>query len=152
MKSMMYFRKMLYLPYLIAVFIAILPSINAASPPVQMNEEIISFPTGVWIFKEGQKADGYYQIEEGKVAVLKTSNQKEKLITTLGKGDIFGEMAIVDGKPRSASIKTLTKTKLVFISTAEFKKRLDSLDPWAVSLIKTLSSRLRKTTDDLAKK
>jgi len=36
---MMYFRKMLYLPYLIAVFIAILPSINAASPPVQMNEE-----------------------------------------------------------------------------------------------------------------
>jgi len=149
---MMYFRKMLYLPYLIAVFIAILPSINAASPPVQMNEEIISFPAGVWIFKEGQKADGYYQIEEGKVAVLKSSNQKEKLITTLGKGDIFGEMAIVDGKPRSASIKTLTKTKLVFISTAEFKKRLDSLDPWAVSLIKTLSSRLRKTTDDLAKK
>ena len=59
---MMYFRKMLYLPYLIAV--------------------------------------------------LKSSNQKEKLITTLGKGDIFAEMAIVDGKPRSASIKTLTKTKL----------------------------------------
>ncbi|MDL5053917.1 cyclic nucleotide-binding domain-containing protein [Oscillatoria laete-virens NRMC-F 0139] len=112
----------------------------------------VTLPENQVVFKEGQKADGFYYIEKGQVAVVKTVGGKERVIAKLGAGEIFGEMALIDKKPRSATIKTLRKTKLVFVSSKEFNKQLSTLDPWAASLIQTLSKRLRTTTDELAAK
>ncbi len=83
--------------------------------------EIKSFDTGQLIFSERDKGDGAYFIMEGKVKVVALSaNSEEILLGKLGKGEIFGEMALIDDKPRSATVVTLSPCKIAFISKKAF--------------------------------
>jgi CRP-like cAMP-binding protein/sugar phosphate isomerase/epimerase len=85
--------------------------------------EIKSFDTGQLIFSERDKGDGAYFIMEGKVKVVALSaNSEEILLGKLGKGEIFGEMALIDDKPRSATVVALSPCKTAFISKKVFSE------------------------------
>jgi len=90
-------------------------------------EEIRNFDTGQPIFTQGDPGDGAYFILEGKVKVVGISeNFKEILLGEVGDGDIFGEMSLIDDKPRSASVVTLTPCKTAFISIKAFNEFIAS--------------------------
>ena len=80
-----------------------------------------SFDINEGIFAEGDKGNGAYIILDGKVRVISfTSDFKEILLGELGSGQIFGEMALIDNKPRSASVITVAPTKVAFMSRKQF--------------------------------
>ena len=75
------------------------------------------------IFIEGDEADGAYYVLEGRLkAVTLSSEHKEIALGELVGGEVFGEMALIDNKPRSASVYTITPCKLAFINRKHFNE------------------------------
>ena len=102
-----------------------------------------------FIFNEGTYGDSAYMIDFGKVGIISLTNQndKHKLIATLKKDDIFGEMGLIDNKVRTATAIALEETQVSVISKKTFDYLLKH-DPLALRpLIKVLSHRLRNTTN-----
>src|SRR5262249_49109043 len=66
---------------------------------------VVSVPTNEFFFREHDQADTMFVLEAGKVAVLKSWRGQEYLLRTLKEGDCFGEMAVIDLLPRSASVR-----------------------------------------------
>ena len=101
------------------------------------------------IFNEGTHGDCAYMIDFGKVGIVSKTNQndKSKLLATLKKDDIFGEMGLIDNKVRTATAIALEDTQVSVISKKTFDYLLKH-DPLALRpLLKVLSHRLRNTTN-----
>jgi CRP-like cAMP-binding protein/sugar phosphate isomerase/epimerase len=99
-------------------------------------QEVKVFDPGQTIFTEGDKGDAAYFITEGKVKVVGASQDfKEILLGELGEGEMFGEMALIDEKPRSASIVTLTPCKMAYISKQAFNEFIEARSETAFRLM-----------------
>jgi len=105
---------------------------------------------GEIIFKEGEKGDVMYVIQSGKVKISKNSSSGDITMATLQSGEIFGEMALFDKLPRSASAVAEGDTRVLSID----KKKLFSTiwkDPTVVlKVIETMSSTIRRLSKDFA--
>ncbi len=105
------------------------------------------------IFSEDSRGDGMYIIESGRVRVYKwvVSGKKTKEIElcTLGPKAMFGEMAMIDENPRSASVQAVMPTVCTVITRKVFEEQLDHIPVWMVNMIKILVMRLRETNDKL---
>jgi CRP-like cAMP-binding protein len=111
------------------------------------------FPKGHVIVKEGDQAVAFYVISAGQVEVVKGIDQeKPQLLATLGAGEFFGEMALLDGYPRSASIRALDDTECVVLSRWDFIAELRSSPDIAVGILPVLSRRLREADEELAQR
>jgi len=75
---------------------------------------------GEVLFNEGDKGRLMYLIREGKIKITKGKGEEEKVLAVLKEGDFFGEMAIIDGSPRSASAIAVTLTSLLVIVSIGF--------------------------------
>jgi CRP/FNR family cyclic AMP-dependent transcriptional regulator len=90
-------------------------------------KDLTEYDEGQLIFAEGDIADGAYYIVEGKVkAVTFSSDSKEIELGELVEGEVFGEMALIDNKARSASVFTVTPCKLAFIDNKAFNEFMES--------------------------
>lgn len=94
---------------------------------------------GEEIFAEGESGDALYLVLDGKVRVHKS----DRVIAELGERECFGEMAILDAAPRSASVTTLTDTNLLKISRDDFQEIMAEKPEIANGIIKVLLRRLR---------
>ena len=75
--------------------------------------EEISFETGATIFSQGEQGDAFYLIQSGAVQVLlESGGDKSEVVAILGPRDWFGEMALLTGEPRSATIRAVKSTSL----------------------------------------
>ncbi len=102
------------------------------------------FPKHATIVEEGLPGDYMYLLLEGRVKVAKLSTDgREKILDFLESGDFFGEMALVDQAPRSASVKALTDVCLLALSRADFLELLRKNPEPALAVIQELSRRLR---------
>ena len=105
---------------------------------------------GEIIFREGDKGDVMYVVQSGKVRISKNSSSGDITMTTLQGGDIFGEMALFDKLPRSASAVAEGDTRILSID----KKKLFSTigkDPTVVlKVIETMSGTIRRLSKDFA--
>lgn len=85
------------------------------------------FPVGATVFKEGEEGQSLYIIHKGEVKACKTSPEGDLLTLMLHKdGDIFGEMAFLDGKPRSASIVAIADTRTYILDKDDFETLIDN--------------------------
>ena len=91
------------------------------------------------VFAEGESGDALYLVIDGKVRVHKA----ERVIAELGERECFGEMAILDAAPRSATVTTLTDTRLLKISREDFQEIMSEKPEIALGIIKVLTRRLR---------
>ncbi len=108
------------------------------------------FPRGAVVVIEGDLSDSFYLILEGRVKVFLTDDQgREVVLRTQGPGEYFGEIALMDGGPRSASIMTLETAKFCIISRAAFQDCLSRNPSIAIALIRHLSRRVRALTDNV---
>jgi len=109
-----------------------------------------SIPKDTVIFHGGDPADAVYVVSSGKVKIVTTSTDgKEFILTVLGAGQVFGEMALLEEAPRSASVITLTAVDVVGIKRDDFQHLLDSSAGISRSLLAILSRRLRRANSKM---
>lgn len=101
------------------------------------------YPAGSVIFKEGEDAHSAFMIQSGEVQLAKGTGPTAINIARLGPQALFGEMALIDGKPRSAGATAVTDTTVITISKGRFENVLEAADPFLRALLKVLVSRLR---------
>jgi CRP/FNR family transcriptional regulator len=106
---------------------------------------------GEVLFRAGDVGDGCYRIHKGLAKVVVTSHRgEERIISLLGPDAIVGELSMIDGGPRSASVIAIADCSLSFLSRAKFQRYIDSHPELTSYLMKTLTRRLRETDDGLA--
>ena len=102
------------------------------------------------IFQQGERSKYAYIIESGKVGIYKENKYgKRSLVGILKKSDLFGEMGLIDKYPRSATAIAMEKSKLTLVDESRFSFLCEHNPKFIVTLIKTLSSRLRDTLGQL---
>ena len=97
------------------------------------------------VFREGDPGDALYVVVTGLVRILVATTSGEILLNTLGPGDIFGEIAVLDGRGRTATVATGKATELVKIGRQEFLAFLEDFPRYTTVLVHILASRVRST-------
>ena len=96
------------------------------------------------IFEEGSTGRELFVVLDGKVDIVKNSGADKTVIVTLGKGEFFGEMAVIDGSSRSASAVAATPgTRVMRINHARFVYLVSQQPAFALMIMDALSKRLR---------
>jgi len=99
-------------------------------------QEVKIFDAEQLVFTEGDKVDGAYFIMEGKVKVVALSPDLEEIVLgELDVGDILGEMALTDERPRSTTVVTLTPCKMAFVSKKVFNEFIETRSELAFRLM-----------------
>jgi CRP/FNR family cyclic AMP-dependent transcriptional regulator len=103
------------------------------------------------VFNEGDLADDLYVVRNGRVAIGRRSpDGRETLVALMEQGDLFGEMALFDGEPRSASARALDRTELVRIPYSALRSELEARPALLWDVVCFLARRLRTTDSVLA--
>lgn len=98
-----------------------------------------------FVFREGELGTEMYVLQEGQVEILKQFKGEERRLTVLSQGDFFGEMSILEDKPRTASARALGEVRLLPINGSTFDSMLKKNPEIAVRMMRKLSRRLRDT-------
>ncbi len=106
-------------------------------------------PAGTALFREGDQGEEMYIIQSGKVKISKRIRGVEKTLATLEKGEFFGEMAVLNDKPRSATAEAIEDCQMIVIDRATFDTLIRGNAEIAVRFIKRLADRLRETNDQM---
>ncbi len=98
------------------------------------------------LFLAGDPGNGFYRVEEGLLKIsIASATGAERILAILGPGSIVGDLAIIDGKPRSASVSALRDTRLQFVSQTAFDAFAGKNPEIYKYLAKVLAERLRDT-------
>ena len=109
-----------------------------------------TYPKNTIIISEGDDSDSLYVVLSGKVKVfLSDDDGREIIINILGEGEYFGELALLDDAPRSASVMTSEECKLAVISKSSFEDCLFKNPQLSLRVIKELSKRMRSLTQNV---
>jgi len=104
-----------------------------------------SYSMGDIIFNQGDEGDAMYIIYEGEVEITREHGDKDTFLAQLGPGEIFGEMALVDAKQRSASAVATRDTKVIPLTAEFLKKNIRRDSTFIFQVIETLILRLDQT-------
>jgi CRP-like cAMP-binding protein len=105
---------------------------------------INEYAVGDVIFEEGSTGRELYVVLDGQVEIAKMNGAARTVIVTLGKGEFFGEMAVIDGSARSATaIAAAANTKVMRINHARFVYLVSQQPAFALMIMDALSKRLR---------
>lgn len=108
------------------------------------------FRAGEVVFNEGEVGDQIYVVDSGEIRIGRKRNTGEELIlANLGRGDLFGELALLDNQPRSASAIAATDSELMTLDRATFHEQLQAHPERARSLFAMFAGRMR-SMDELA--
>jgi len=110
-----------------------------------------SFTNGEYIFREGESAAYAYIIKSGAVEITKHSTAGEQILAELTPPTIFGEMALIDGNPRSAGARANVDTVVTEVTAEAFVKYLKQNPDTAVRIMKNISNNLRTSNQLVAK-
>src|SRR5215471_3994376 len=110
--------------------------------------ESLDRKAGSRLFRAGDEGDAMYLIEEGKVRIcVRAKDGHEVTLTELQHGDFFGEMALFDGKPRSADARVAEDARLAVLSRDHFLPFVRSNPNVALEMLTALANRLRHTDE-----
>jgi K+-sensing histidine kinase KdpD len=115
------------------------------------NSIVEKFKPGDVILQEGEFGDKVYLLINGRVKVLKLADTKEKILFEMSDGDFFGEMALIDLRPRSASVVALGECEVVSIPANYFENLIHREPQILINIAKELSERLRVSNEKLLK-
>jgi CRP/FNR family transcriptional regulator, cyclic AMP receptor protein len=110
--------------------------------------ENLDSKAGAVLFRAGDQGDAMYLIEQGKVRIyVQAKDGHEVTLTELYRGDFFGEMALLDGKPRSADARVTEDARLAVLSREHFLSFVRSNPNVALEMLTALANRLRHTDE-----
>ena len=105
---------------------------------------------GEYLFREGESADYGYVVKTGQIEIVKSGVDGEIILTELGPGSLFGEMALIDGSPRSAGARASVDSSVTEVRSDTFNQYIRNNPDAAVRVMKTLAGQLRSANTDLA--
>jgi CRP/FNR family transcriptional regulator, cyclic AMP receptor protein len=110
--------------------------------------ETLDCPANRVLFHAGDVGDAWYLIERGKVRIsVRARDGHEVTLANLGRGDFFGEMALLDGERRSADAVVAEETRLALLSREHFLSFMRSSPDVALEMLTALANRLRHTDE-----
>jgi CRP-like cAMP-binding protein len=105
---------------------------------------INEFEVGEVVFEEGSTGRELFVVLDGRIDIVKMNGASKTVVVTLGKGEFFGEMAVIDGSARSATaISAAPKTRVMRINHARFVYLVSQQPAFALMVMDALSKRLR---------
>jgi len=107
------------------------------------------FRKGTVLFREGELGRNMFIIQKGKVQVRKRVGSGEKVLAELGEGEFFGEMALLMGMDRSATVEVIEDSKILVVTPETFESLLRSNIDIALKMLRKLAARLRALDDHL---
>ena len=107
------------------------------------------FAAGTVLFEEGQRGDFMYVVQSGEVEIRRMVGDDERLIAVLPPGEFFGEMAILNARPRSATAVVRTDSRLLVIEGRTFEAMLRARPEIALRIIKSLALRLESANQQV---
>ena len=111
----------------------------------------LSFTDGEYIFREGESAEYAYIVKSGTVEITKITSLGEDVLASLEPPTLFGEMALIDGSPRSAGARAKGDTVLTEVTSAAFGQYIKNNPDAAIRIMKSLSETLRNANQIIAK-
>ena len=105
--------------------------------------EQTTFAAGTTIVREGERGNTAYIIVSGRCQVLKRLDQSMTVLQTLGPGDVFGEMAVLNETTRSATVVALQDVTALVVSGEQLLQEMRTLKPWMASIMQRLAARLQ---------
>ena len=101
------------------------------------------YQKGELVFEEGQAGTCAFIVEMGAVEIFKTLEGETVQLAVMGEGELFGEMAVIDGSPRMANARAAEDSVIVYLPQKLFDTKLQKYDPVMRSLIQILLDNLR---------
>ena len=119
-----------------------------------MSEHLIDrfakdYEPGTVLFREGDPGDFMYVIQSGSVEIRREIGELERVLAVLPAGEFFGEMALINARPRSATAVVREPSRLLVIEPRTFEAMLRGRVEIAVRLIRTLASRLERANQQI---
>lgn len=108
-----------------------------------MAGEVKELKKGDILFREGDTSDAMYVIKKGSVAVTKSKGSSDIELAVLGPGEMIGEMAFFDGKPRSAGAKAKTDAVVVKLPFSSLYAQFKTFPEWLKAMVKTINAKVR---------
>jgi CRP/FNR family cyclic AMP-dependent transcriptional regulator len=104
------------------------------------------YEAGETLFRQGDPASAMYLVRDGEVTIcIATPDDPELVVATMCRGDFFGELAMFDGSPRSATANVIRRAKLLLLRRGDFIELLGRQPKLAVAMLASIASRLRAT-------
>jgi CRP-like cAMP-binding protein len=120
----------------------IVPHVKVPPPSFKNNEVVRNYPKDAMIFSEGEIGDELYIIQKGSVKIVKIVDNKEMLLAVLKAGDIFGEMAVLESKPRAASAIAYADCQVLAVNKANFTTMISTQPQIVARLTILLAERI----------
>jgi CRP-like cAMP-binding protein/CheY-like chemotaxis protein/Skp family chaperone for outer membrane proteins len=123
--------------------------------PIPVDEqvlEIMPLDKGQYLFKQGDPALSAYILNSGSIAIFKEIDGRRVPVARVSKGEFFGEMAIIDGRPRRNSAMALEKSTLSLVSKTMIEEKMAASDPLVQTVVRMLSNSLQTVHDAYAPK
>ena len=102
----------------------------------------VSLPGGATVFRQGEPGGSVYVIREGRVRIVKESQGRRRMVTTLGPGAVFGEMAVVTDGRRAATVEVVDDAELLKVPADKLEEMVLGQGEVAVRLIRHLARAL----------
>lgn len=113
--------------------------------------DIRQYKPGEVIFAEGDMGEEAYIVERGVVEIAKGKEGAEMVLSIIKRGEMFGEMALIDSSPRMATARAAAKTTIIVIPQHAFQKLLGRTDVLVRTMLNTLIQRLRSSGNQTVK-
>ncbi|ACR13158.1 Crp/Fnr family transcriptional regulator [Teredinibacter turnerae] len=109
-----------------------------------------SYPKNTILVTEGDESNHLYIIKKGKVSVFLTGDDgRQVILNFMTEGEYFGELSLLDGEPRSASVMTVSPCEFIAISRASFQDLLKNNQEFSQFMICELTKRIRALTESV---
>ncbi|KAF0117581.1 MAG: cAMP-binding protein [Rhodospirillaceae bacterium] len=127
-----------------------------ASSEVTNTENVSNVPrrhlqAGERLFHEGDPGDHAYLVVSGRLEITKATRDDETVLAVIGRGEIVGEMALINDCNRTASVRAVEPTTLIIVTRDSFKKKLANMDPLTRHLIRKFTTIIRNQDDEIAR-
>jgi CRP/FNR family cyclic AMP-dependent transcriptional regulator len=113
------------------------------SPWILMSNALKKLKDGDILFREGDSSDAIYVIKSGRIAITKAKGSGEIILAEKKSGEMLGEMAFFDNKPRSAGAKAIADTEVIALPFTSLYAQFKTFPEWLKAVVKTVNSQLR---------
>jgi len=117
---------------------------------VAMMGEALTYRSGERLFEKGDEGDSAYIVLGGEINVLMPANGGEQVVATLGKGEIFGELAVLCDQPRSTAIAARSDLEVLRLERNVVLNLIREFPDISVEMVRILGQRLERTTRELS--
>ena len=104
---------------------------------------------GEYLFREGDPSLAMYVIKSGKLGILKSKGNSEITLAELGPGDMLGEMAFFDQKPRSASARAIADSAVIELPFKALNAQFKTFPEWSKAIMRTVNNHLRNANQKI---